>query len=65
MECDFERNSILPRFSTNQWSNEFWSRDSLYLLILSKDLLDLLVIELVEMGHCSHWSCWRSEGAHG
>jgi hypothetical protein len=33
--------------------------------ILSEDLIDLLVIELVEMGHCSHCSRWRSEGADG
>jgi hypothetical protein len=33
--------------------------------ILSEDLIDLLVIELVEMGHCSHCSRWRSEGAPG
>ncbi len=33
--------------------------------IWSEDLLYLLVIELVEMGHCSDSSRWRSEGAHG
>ncbi len=33
--------------------------------IVSEDLLEMLVIELVEMGHCSHCSRWRSEGAPG
>jgi hypothetical protein len=36
-----------------------------YRFILSEDLLDLCVIELVETGHCSHCSRWRSEGADG